>query len=350
MSSQPLLSSSALRKQQRRRARPQACGPAALGRIVALHRRLNAGEALNAESFAAELEVSSRTIKRDIDLMRDQLGVPIAWDAAHQTYYYTRHCDLLPLLRIDADEALALALAGKTFAAWGTSPLGRALSSALGKVASIVGGSVSLPAEALSGLLFTPDDPAAEAEHRHFALLLEAIHRRRELRIVYQKPRADAAPEPRLVHPLHLAFLEHRWMLVAHDPARRGRRHFVLARIGAAELTGRQFEPPRDFDLQRYLRGSLGRFAGDTEHEVRLLLDATVAPYLRERPWHPSQQIAERADGSIEVTLRLNNLIDIERRILACGAHVEVLAPPALRTSIRTAAAALLARHAPEKK
>ncbi|MGH7959195.1 MAG: helix-turn-helix transcriptional regulator, partial [Opitutaceae bacterium] len=268
-----------------RRPVARGCGRAALDRIVHLHRRLSNEQAVTADSLARELEVSSRTVKRDIELMRDRLGVPIAWDAATHSYTYTAHCDLLPLLRIDADEALALALAGKTFVAWHGSPLGRALTSALEKIAPIVGGAVSLPVDALNDLLFSPDDPAADAEHRHFALLLEAILRRRELRILYQKPRNNAAVETRTIHPVHLAYLEHRWMLVAHDPSRGAWRNFVLARIRDAQPTGARFEPLANFDRERHLRGSLGRFVGDEEHHVRIMIDAEVAPYLRERPW-----------------------------------------------------------------
>lgn len=346
MPSRPLLSSSVLAA---RRRRARGCGPAALSRIVHLHRQLCAGRTVTAESVANELEVTSRTIKRDIDLMRDQLGVPIAWDGAGHTYYYTHHCDLLPLLRIDADEALALALAGRTFAAWNGSPLGRALTAALEKIAPIIGGGVSLPVDALQDLLFAPDDPAAEAEHRHFATLLEAIHRRRELRIAYQKPKADSAVETRTIHPLHLAYLEHRWMLVAYDVSRHACRNFLLARIREANPTGARFEPPAKLNLNQYLSGSLGRFVGDAEQEVRIGFDAEVAPYLRERPWHPSQSISDRSDGSIEVTFRLNHLNDIERRVLACGVHAEVLAPPELRKRVRDSALGMLARYAPKE-
>jgi predicted DNA-binding transcriptional regulator YafY len=130
--SKPLLSSSATLARARRRAR--GCGRSALTRIVHLHRRLSQERFVTSESLARELEVSSRTIMRDIACLRDELGAPIAWDAGTHTYTYTAHCDLLPLLRIDADEALALALAGKTFAAWGGSPLGKALTSALQKI------------------------------------------------------------------------------------------------------------------------------------------------------------------------------------------------------------------------
>jgi predicted DNA-binding transcriptional regulator YafY len=315
-----------------------------------IHERLGHEQQITAESVAREFEVSSRTIKRDIELMRDRLGVPIAWDAVSRSYFYTHHCDLLPLLRIDADEALALALAGKTFAAWHGSPLGQALTTALEKIARVVGGAVSVPGETLQQVLFAPDDPSAEAEHRHFAVLLEAIHRRRELRLEYRKPKTNAATETRTVHPLHLAYLEHRWMLVAHDARRDAPRNFLLARIRDVAPTGSRFEPPSGFDLATYLRGSLGRFSGAGEHEVRIALDAVAAPYVRERPWHASQKIVERPDGGIELTLRLNNLIDIERRVLACGAHAEVLAPAELRETLRAAAASMLARYTPAQE
>ncbi|MEX2043896.1 MAG: transcriptional regulator [Opitutus sp.] len=342
MASKPLL----LRKTPPIRGQPErSCGRSALFRIVHLHRRLAREQFVTSESLARELEVSSRTIKRDIDLLRDQLEAPIKWDPATHSYTYTRHYDLLPLLRIDAGEALALALAGRIFAAWGGSPLGLALTSALQKISPIVRGAVSLGASALENLLFSPEDPAAEAEHWHFATLLEAIHSRREMRVVYQKPKTDSPSETRILLPLHLAHLDHRWMLVAHDRVRHAPRNFLLSRIRNAMPTGRRFRPPPDFDCKRYLRGCLGRFAGDTEHDVKIAADAEIAPYLRERPWHASQRIVEFSGGRIEASFRLNHLNDIERRILACGAHAEVLAPPELRERIRKTAAALLANH-----
>jgi predicted DNA-binding transcriptional regulator YafY len=322
------------------------CGHSALRRVLWIHERLGNQLPITAVSLARELEVSERTVKRDIEFMRGQLGAPIAWDGGARTYAYTRPCDILPLLRLDAGEALALALAGRTFAAWHGTSLGRALTKALGKIAGVVGGAVSLPVTEISHLVFQPDgDSAADAELRYFATALEAIRRRRVLRIAYQKPRTGAPPEMRLIHPLHLACLDQRWVLVAHDPERKARRNFLLGRIREAAATAATFTPPADFDLKAYLRGSLGRFTGAEEFEVRLVFDPELVPYLRERPWHASQTITDRPDGSIEVTLRLNNLTDVRRRILACGRHVEVLAPDALRETIRAEATALAERH-----
>ncbi len=321
------------------------CGRATLRRVLWIHERLGNEHTATAISLARELEVSERTIKRDLEFMRDQLGAPIEWDPSAHTYHYTRDCDILPLLRLDAGEALALALAGRTFAAWHGSPLGRSLTAALGKIAGVVGGAVSLPVSEVNRLVFQPDDtPGADEELRYFATTLEAIRRQRVLRLRYRKPGARS-DETRSVHPLHLAHLDHRWVLVAHDPARAAPRNFLLQRIRHATATAAIFDPPAGFDLQAYLRGSLGRFTGDRDIEVRLVFSAALAPYLRERPWHSSQTLRDRPDGHVEATLRLNNLIDIQRRILACGRHVEVLAPAELRATIRAEAEALATRH-----
>lgn len=323
------------------------CGRTALRRVLFIHERLGNQQSVTAVSLARELETSERTIKRDLEFMRDELGAPIEWSHATHSYCYTRDCDILPLLRIDAAEALALLLARETFAAWGGSALGRALTAALGKIAGVIGGAVSIPASEVSGLIFRPETNSAEAaEQRCFATALEAIRRRRALRLDYWKP-GTTRGELRVVHPLHLALLDHRWVLIAHDPARNGRRNFLLSRIRQAAATPTTFSPPASFNLKTYLRGSLGRFTGDSEIEIRLALAPALAPYLQENPWHPSQVLAERPDGRLGCTLRLNNTIDVRRRILACGAHAEVLAPPDLRTSIQAEIQAMAARYAP---
>lgn len=334
----------------RARSKPSAgasdCGRATLRRVLFVHERLGNGHAATAVTLARELEVSERTVKRDVEFMREQLGAPIEWDPAEHTYVYSRPCDLLPLLRLDAAEALALTLAGKTFAAWQGTPLGQSLSAALHKIAGVVGGAVSLPVSEISSLISSvPGQNVQDTELRHFPTLLEAIRRQRVLRIVYQKPKRAAPPETRQVHPLHLACLDHRWVLIAHDPSRSAPRNFLLGRIQTATATAASFEPPASFDVQTYLRGSLGRFTGTEDIPVRLLFDAELGPYLRERPWHPSQILKEHSDGRLEATYRLNHLADLTRRVLACGSKVEVLSPDQLRQTVLEEAAAIVERH-----
>jgi predicted DNA-binding transcriptional regulator YafY len=288
-------------------------------------------------------------VKRDIERLRDFHGAPLVWDAAARTYRYTAPFDLLTGLRLDADEILALVLARRTFAAWGESPLGRTLAAALGKIARFAGSSVSLPAEDLRPLLFQPEveDLAADTEQRHFARLLDDIAGRREIVVHYQKPTATRA-ERRVLHPLHLAHLDHRWVLVAAEPGRETWKNFLLSRIQLIEATARRFTAPPTGAIKAHLAGNLGRFTGTTKREVRLRFSATAAPYVKERPWHDSQQFTPLPDGRAEVALTLNNLVDVQRRLLAHGRHVEVLAPPELRASLAAEIACLARTYAAE--
>lgn len=334
------------RPARRRHQVTTAAGPSATARLFKLHELLAAKQPVNAVSLAEEFEMAPRTIKRDIEFLRDRRGAPIRWNASSKSYYYTEPFDLASGLRLDAEEALAVILAGNTFAAWGGTPLGRTLTAALEKIASFAGPALSFPAADLRAVLHQDDASLLEPEHRHFAALLEHILARREITIRYQKPHSSR-PGRRTVRPLHLAYLDHRWMLIAEDTAKRAWRNFLLPRIQSIDTSHRRFTPPPPEKIKSHLAGSLGRFTGDEEIEVRLRFNATAAPYVRERPWHATQTLVERPDGGVEATLRLNNLKDVQRRILANGRHVEVLAPAELRAALAAEIAAMSRAYAP---
>lgn len=305
-------------------------GPAALIRIRHIHQRLQSNRRCSARSIAESLEVSSRTIRRDIDLLRDFFHAPIEWEPSTQTYFYSGPFELFSSLTLTTEEALALALAGHTFSAWRGSTLGAALHTVIRRIAETVGDAIRIPWDSVAQSLHQP--PVDATEHReqtHLPIILDAILHRRRLKIEYRKPAAQNSI-PRRVDPLNLTFLDHRATLVAFDAKTKAIRKFLLARMDACEVLDQTFSPPANFNVNHYLAGSLGLFTGDAEHTVTVRFDAYAAAYQRERPWHPSQQIKDLPDGTIEVTYRLNNLTDVKRLILSWGQHATVLAPPEL--------------------
>ena len=306
-------------------------GPSAFHRLRRIHELLASGRPVNAVALAHEFESSARTIKRDIESLRDMHGAPIKWDATAHSYRYTAPFDLLSGLRLDAEETLAIVLASRTFAVWGESPLGRALTSAFGKVSQFTSDAISLPMAEIANALYEPEQTSAtDNEHRHFAQLLQLVVSHQETEITYQKP-SSTQPECRRIRPLHLACLDHRWVLVAEDVTKRAWRNFLLSRIQTVGSAGVHFKHPSREKIWGYLSGSLGRFASDAQHEVRIRFDAQIIPYLQEKPWHASQTLTPLPGGSTEATYLLNNLIDIRRRVLACGSLAEVVSPPELR-------------------
>ncbi len=103
-----------------------------LERMMRMHERLKAGRYPNCRKLADELEVSSKTVQRDIDFMRYRLGLPIEYDQLHFGFYYTEPVASFPNVEISEGELVALYVGQKALAQYkGTSfeaPLSTAFS------------------------------------------------------------------------------------------------------------------------------------------------------------------------------------------------------------------------------
>ena len=116
-------------------------------------------------------------------------------------------------------------------------------------------------------------------------------------------------------------------------------------RVVSATPTGRTFTRPAKFELQKLLRDSFGVRSKEGDFEVVIRFESSVADYLREKRWHPSQVVEELEDGGVEVRLRLGSLLEIERWILSWGGTARVMAPPELIERVRGAAVRLQESH-----
>ena len=123
----------------------------------------------------------------------------------------------------------------------------------------------------------------------------------------------------------------------------------MLLRIQSVETpSGRpKFVPPDGIDLDQRLHHALGLWSGDEVFEVAVRFDAEAAPYLREKPWHPTQSIEELPDGGLIARFSLNHLMDVQAKILSWGEHAEALEPPELRHKLASIAAKLAQTYPP---
>jgi proteasome accessory factor B len=155
-------------------------------------------------------------------------------------------------------------------------------------------------------------------------------------------------PERRAVRPYHVACVDNRWYLFAHDLTRQAIRGFVLTRMSNLTVTEELFAAPKDFNLDRHLRGAFGVFIGkpDDEFEVVIEFDSWSADLLRGRRWHWSQSVDELPGGQIRLRMRLNNVEEVERWVLSWGAHATVVAPQALVVRIEKVTSELNRRYA----
>ncbi len=200
-------------------------------RLYAIAEELRAaGSGGRTGSWLAErLEVSTRTIKRDIDALL-QAGLPL-WAQAGPGGGYVLDSATLPPLNITGAEAAAIAVA---LAAMPELPFAVDGRSALAKVLAAMPAAERERAESIAGRLWlrAPDQPPRAAVAR---VLDEAVRRQRVVVLHY----LDQAGEPteRAVEPVALAATGGHWHLLAWCRLRQGPRWFRTDRITAAHLT-----------------------------------------------------------------------------------------------------------------
>ena len=85
-----------------------------LERMMEIHESVNRGNYPNASTLALKLEVSTKTIHRDIQFMRDRWNLPIEYDSSFNGFKYTRPVDSFPMLQINEGELFAILIAFAT--------------------------------------------------------------------------------------------------------------------------------------------------------------------------------------------------------------------------------------------
>jgi proteasome accessory factor B len=313
-----------------------------LERMLRIHQALQAGQYPNATRLSAQLEVSSKSVHRDLEFMRDRLGLPLEYDAVRRGYHYTEEVSGFPTLQITEGELFALLVAERALQQYRGTHFERPLASAFKKLAASLPDTVSINlADWEETISFrTSAEPILDLGRFH--LLATATAQRRQVRLEYRKA-GQRGLEPRFVDPYHLANINGEWYLFGYCHLRKDVRTFAPARIQKVELTGKRFARGRHFSLARRLRDSFGVISGSGEHEVVVRFAAAVADYMREKRWHASQELRELPDGEVELRFRLSSLTEIQRWILNWGANARAIRPPELVAAIRHEAERLLA-------
>jgi predicted DNA-binding transcriptional regulator YafY len=315
-----------------------------MDRMLRIHQAVNAGKYPTANTLAKELEVSAKSIQRDLEFMRDRLKMPLHYDWYRNGWHYTEEVSAFPSLQITEGEVVALVMAEKALKQYRGTSFEKPLLSAIRKMEESLPDTISVSlADMEQSISFqTRIEPIVNMEI--FDSLARATAARRQIVIEYRKP-GQAMPEKRTIDPYHFANINGEWYLFAYDQARKDIRTFVPARVKSVRQTGRTFKRPEKFSLEKRLRGSFGVHSGEGQFDVVIRFGNKVADYIREKRWHDSQQLKELKDGGVELRMKLSSLGEVERWILSWGGNAKALRPKELARSIRQSAKRLLAER-----
>src|SRR5258708_445271 len=301
---------------------------------------IKTGRYPNRTKLAETIEVTTKTIQRDIDYMRYQMSVPIEFDFARGGYYFTRSITELPLFQLTEAELVSVFVAQKALEAYQGTAFEQPLRTAFQKLQAATGSAnISVSWEDLDSAISFRQFGAYLPDATIFSELAQAIRNEEVVEFGYKKLDAKVF-EKRTVEPWHLACVSGQWYLLGYDRNRKARRIFVLARMQKVSRTGHKFSNPRpgESEIQRLFRNSFQIWQSENAdlEQIVLRFSGRAAQLVRERNWHSSQQIQEIADGNLELALTLNSLEEIIPWVLSWGKNCEVVRPTKLRMEVRS--------------
>jgi predicted DNA-binding transcriptional regulator YafY len=235
-------------------------------RLFRIVQMLRSGRLKTARALAERLQVSERTIYRDVHDLQ-LAGQPIEGEAG-VGYTLRREFDLPPLM-FTPEELTALVLGARLVKAWGGAESVTAAASALARIEAVLPPQLAVRLDTIA--LFAPGHQMPAAHRRLLDRLHAACLGRTVLRFSYVRlGEDDSRSEVRTVRPLALAFWSGVWTLTAWCETRNDFRTFRLDRIEHLEVAERVFAQKRGQRLEDYMK------------RVRAELRSTPTPSLPE--------------------------------------------------------------------
>lgn len=311
-------------------------------RLIALLLFLQRKGRVTAAEVAAELEVSERTARRDLEALA-MSGVPVYSQHGRGGGWQLIGGATTNLSGLSADEARALFLALGSSSS--TTP---ELAAALGKLGSAIPETFRADAEAAAVAMKIDhhgwSNIGSDAPAPHLDALTSAVIERVQIELEYDSPRSGSSS--RTVHPLGLVTKRNVWYLVADsDPPGRpdGQRTFRLDRVRSVKLLERPSVRPDGFDLDAAWDGivtDVRAMKGGVPFRVRV-----TPAMLNPLTWlYAGRHVVEATldDGRTELTLTDMSEGALAGQLGGFGAAVEVIDPsPSLTAEFARIAAEL---------
>jgi predicted DNA-binding transcriptional regulator YafY len=309
------------------------------GRLLSLLSLLQARPHWKAPELAARLGITERTVRRDVNRLRD-LGYPVVAEPGRAGGYQLGAGGALPPLLLTDDEAVAVAVGLRVAATGGVTGYDDAAVAALAKLEQVLPARLRERVRALNSatvLVRSGAEPRVDPEL--LLLLAQGCRRPERVRFAYRDGSGNLTE--RRVEPYRLVNAVRRWYLVAFDLDRDDWRMFRVDRIASPALTGHRFVRTSEPDAARMVVDGLA--LAPYRWQAQVWLDAEPGQVAAEIP--PTIGSIEAEGGATLLRLGSNDLDWIARYVAGLPFEARVRSPPELRQALRALARRLQRAH-----
>ena len=319
----------------------------AIRQLVILNKLEASRHGLTLDQLAEAIDPAAtrhpRTLRRDLAAI-ESAGWPVLTERfdGQVRWKLLEGSRNIPALRLSPSELMALTVSRRLIAPLEGTELHASLQSALGKA------SAALPPQGL--------ELAQQLEHT-FSVGLGPHKRYRHHREVVERVtqaivhktriqmRYDSASRGKMtrreVDPYRLWYASGGLYLVGYCHLRNEPRMFAVERIKSVTPTDFPYQIPLHFDFDAFVEDSLTLMRGP-RMTVELEFDKPTAAWVKDRIWHPSQELKRLSKGRMQMTLAVADSREVVGWVLSFGSGVKVVQPVSLRMAVEEEAKKVL--------
>ncbi len=309
----------------------------ALARVSRIHREVAAGKFPSVAKLAEILEVTERTVKRDIAVLRDEMNAPLGFDRRKKGFYYTIEGWALPLKNLTEGDILSFFIAENALKMTGQNSQALQLKTSLAKIASLLPEQVSTDLSLLGDNVHFQNAPYLNADPETLRLIAGASLGQETIEFDYYSPHTREKTH-RIADVYLLQNFAGDWYASSFDQGRRDYRDFHVGRMSNVKVTGKYFDRRDDWAAEDYMKRGFSMTRGGRMTTVSILFDAYQAQWIRERKhFHPEETREELRDGSLRLSFRIGEkaLDAVARFCLTYAGHCRAEKPQKLRNIVR---------------
>lgn len=327
-----------------------------LDRLYQLERLLLSRQPLSRDALMRELEISRATLKRYLELLRDRMNMPVAYDRGTNTYAMsqpvgksqaiTQRQELLGVWFSQQEIVALLTMYQLIDNLDSAGMLQRHLQPILQRLDSMLDSS-QMQAQELQRRVRIIGAARREVPSRYFELVGLALTQRRRVRITYFTRSRNEQSE-RTVSPQRLVHHRHTWYLDAWCHTSKELKRFALDAIREARMLDEAVKEVALSTVEKTMDQGYGIYAGTKLRWATLVFTPWSAIWVAPEQWHLEQKSRKLADGSLELKVPYTDdtelLMDIQRH----GPDVRVVSPLQLRDKLLAALQGAVDQYAEE--
>lgn len=321
--------------------------PHILNNLLKIEREIRNGNYPNATDLSKLIEKSSKTVKRYIEILKNDYDAPIEFDFHKNGYYYTDNNFFIQNVMLKEGELMTISAILPLLEQYKHTPLEKNFRSIIGKITNMLPDNVSVDSSLINNEIHFISDPITKLQDGVFEAVLKATKLHRTMEFEYKTAR-NKTHEPRRFNPYHIIYQKGSWYVIGWSFHANDIRIYAMPRIKNPTVTETAFTVPVDFKLENHIDPNFGVWNTDTQSfKVEILIDPIMKTYVMEREWHKDQIIQENDDGSICLSFYTNQMDQTAHWILQFGGTAKVLNPPALIEEIKIITERILGRYEP---